>query len=147
MRSWAPVALTDHARRDIVRSCVAKETVGSVTTVHYDGNIIETIYKGYISISMVRQVHQDLERLLARYPGADWLIDTLESTGVAPAPHAERMAVFELFQAKGGRRIATVLKSSVIRMMSATFAFAFGLPMKSFETRSDALVYLRSKDS
>ena len=53
-------------------------------------------------------------------------------------------AIFDAFKKNGGRRMAVVLTGSAFRMMGSTFAFAFRLPMKTFETRDAALVYLRT---
>jgi len=126
---------------------MAKDDPGTVTTKHLEGKIVETIYKGYITVPMVEDVNVSLDRFLLQNPGGNWLIDAVEATGIAPAPHDLRMKVFRTFQHRGGDRIATVVRSSVLKMMSSTFAFAFGLPMKSFETRNEALSYLRASRS
>lgn len=114
---------------------------GSVTTQLIEDNIIETVYAGYISVPMAREVDTALRKLLARSPDASWLIDASDATGVAPVPGESRTAMFELFPS---RRYALVVRSTALRMMAATFAFAFGVPMKTFERRSEALDYLRS---
>jgi hypothetical protein len=120
-----------------------EKTDGTVVTQFLEGNIIETVYSGYISASMSRDVEVDLRKLLRRHPNADWLIDAAGATGVAVAPGESRMAVFNLFK-DSTSRIAVVVSSTAVRMMAATFAFAFGVPMKSFDSRDEALSYLRT---
>lgn len=119
------------------------KTEGTMTTRLREENVIETVYTGYISASMARDVEIELAKLLRAHPDADWLIDASAATGVEVAPGESRMAVFNLFKGRESR-IAVVVGSTAIRMMAATFAFAFGVPMKSFERHSEALEYLRN---
>lgn len=107
-------------------------------------NIIETVYSGHVSASMARDVEIDLAKLLRAHPSADWLIDASAATGVELAPGESRMAVFNLFKGRKSR-IALVVDSAAIRMMAVTFAFAFGVPMKSFERHGEALEFLRNR--
>ena len=118
------------------------KTEGSVTTRLVESDIIETVYSGYISASMAGEVEADLRRLLNRHPEAHWLADASAATGIAVAPGESRTAVFSLFKGRTSR-IAVIMNSTSIRMMVATFAFAFGVPMKPFERRSEAIDYLR----
>lgn len=115
---------------------------GSVVTRLLESDIIETVYTGYIAASMATEVENELRKLLRRHPDAHWLVDASAATGVAVAPGENRLAVFNLFKGRD-TRIAVVMNSTPIRMMVATFAFAFGVPMKPFDRRSDALDYLR----
>ena len=124
-----------------------KDPEGSVRTHHLEGKIIETIYEGYISVPMITQVLSDMTPLLRLYPGADWLINSIGATGIAPAPHNTRMAIFDTFKKEGGGKIAGIVRSAPMRMIAVTLGFAFGLPLKIFETRLDALTYLREGPS
>ncbi len=114
---------------------------GAVTTRLIEANIIETVYDGYITVAMAKEVDMALRALLAESPDAAWLIDASAATGVATVPGESRTAMFNLFRS---RRFALVVRSTPLRMMAATFAFAFGVPMKTFERRSEAIDYLRS---
>lgn len=117
---------------------------GDIKMGHLEGNIIETVYRGHISAHLAGEVLERLDRLLVAHPGADWLIDATAATGISAAPQSSRLAVFDLFQQRGGRQVAAVVRSSALRMMAATFSFAFGLRMKTFEQRDAALIFLRS---
>jgi hypothetical protein len=121
-----------------------EKSAGTVTTRLREENIIETVYTGYVSASMARDVELDLSKLLRAHPNADWLINATGATGVEVAPGESRMAVFNLFKARKSR-IALVVDSAAIRMMAVTFAFAFGVPMKSFDRHGDALEFLRNR--
>lgn len=116
----------------------------SVTTRRLEPKIIETVYAGHISAEMAEQVKGQLVDNLALQPGSHWLIDAGSATGIQPAKEYNRLAVFRAFEENGGGRIAVVVKSGPLRMMSATFSFALGLKMKAFEERGEALEYLRS---
>lgn len=119
------------------------KTRGAVVTRFLEDGIVETVYQGHINAAMAEEVKTDLIRCLQKYSGAHWLIDAAEATGIEPAKEDSRFAVFRAFEQYGGGRIAVVVRNAGLRMMSATFSFAFGLKMKSFESRREALDYLR----
>ena len=116
---------------------------GSVRTRRLEGQIVETIYSGKISAEMADQVRQDLEPLLRRIEGMDWLINTTAATGFAPAPRAATIGVIEMFKKHKGHRIAAVMPSTAVRMVATALVFATGLPLRIFESREKALAYLK----
>lgn len=120
----------------------SEEREGSARTQLVEENIIETVYEGYISAPMANDVEAAVRKLLIRSPSAHWLIDAAAATGIESGPGERRTAMFKLFKDPASR-FAVVLSSTTLRMIAATFAFAFGVPLKTFDRRSDALDYLR----
>lgn len=118
---------------------------GTVTTGLLEGHIVETLYRGHMCSDMGDEVLQSLERLLPRHRGADLLIDVSCASGFTPIPRPVTEAIFDAFKKNAGRRIAVVMTGSAFRMMGTTFAFAFRLPMKMFDTRDAALAHLRTE--
>jgi len=118
---------------------------GTVSTRLLEGRIIETLYRGHMRVDMGDEVLKSLERLLPRHRGADWLIDVSDASGFTPLPRPVTEAIFDAFNKNAGRRIAVVMTGSAFRMMGTTFAFAFRLPMKMFDTRDAALAHLRAE--
>lgn len=128
----------------MIKSAVAREDPGSVVTRRLEGKIVETVYRGRITAEMAMQVRRDIEPWLLEIKGLEWLIDTSGATSLSPAPREATSGVVDLFRRMGGHRIAAVMPSAPIRMVASALAFATGLPLKIFETRAQALEYLRS---
>lgn len=117
---------------------------GTVTTKRLEGRIIETVYIGKMSPQMLDEVHDDLARFLQDIKKMDWLIDASRATSMVRSPRDTTSRVVDMFRVQGGNRIAAVVPSGPLRMMASAMSFAFGLPVRTFATRAEALAYLRT---
>jgi hypothetical protein len=105
---------------------------------------LETRYKGYCSGPLVEAVLELTPTLLEEMPGASWLLDLVEVTGFDSAAREAGSKILKTFKARGGRKFAAIIPGAMLRMLISSVAFAAGLPVKVFETRTEGLKCLRS---
>jgi hypothetical protein len=118
-----------------------------VTTRHLEGAIVETVYRGHCGVRLVESVARDAPAILASVPGTCWLLDMRASNGVDAVCSQFGVEIFRAFRARQGRAFAVVLRSGPLRMMVTAAAFASGLPLRVFERRQEALVFLRAESA
>lgn len=116
---------------------------GGTITRHLEGSIVETSYHGKIVFDGA--LYKQLETMLWRYPGMDWLVDASGATGIDPSRRDNAGNVIDLFRNCGGGAIACVIPSSAIRMIASAIAFGFDLKLAIFSTRAEALAHLRAR--
>ena len=126
-----------HTTSDVLR---AAESGGTVTR-HFEGSIVETTYHGKIVFDGA--LYEQLETMLWRYPGMDWLVDASGATGIDSSRRDNAGNVIDLFRNCGGGSIACVIPSGTIRMIASAIAFDFDLKLSIFSTRAEALAHLR----
>lgn len=112
---------------------------GSVETRHVHGSIVETRYRGFCGEQHVQSVLDAMPRVMDAAPGTLWLVDLTELTDWDTHSRGPGHAIFQLFRARGGKRMAMVIKSPVLRMLVRTVAFAAALPISVFDTNAEAL--------
>jgi hypothetical protein len=115
---------------------------GEVTTRLLEGRILETRYTGYCSTALVASVCELTPQALREVPGACWLLDMEQLTGVDPGVRTPGRAILEAFRDCGGQRFA-VLTNARARYLFSAVAYAVGLPVRFFAAREEALAWLR----
>ena len=117
---------------------------GEVTTRPLEGSIVETKYVGECGAETVAKVLAYTPEVLEQIPGTRWLLEMSEVTSAHVDARKPGGEILRLFRERGGERFAIVVPVPAIRMLITTVAFATGLPIRSFDTREQALAYLRS---
>lgn len=119
---------------------------GTVTTRHIEGSIVESCYTGYCSQAAVASVLALTPNVLEQVPSTRWLLDMGSVSAFDAGCRIPGGEILKMFRERGGDRFAVVVKSGALRMTLAAVAFAARLPIKLFDNRMEALVYLRARD-
>lgn len=122
----------------------SKTKLGWTETKQLDAKTVETVYFGKILPEMIDEVIRDLEVVLKRMNGGDWLVDFSKVEGFRAAGSGSTSTFFAMFRTSGGKRIAAIVGSSPLRMIGSALAFASGHDIKLFSTREEALKYLHT---
>jgi hypothetical protein len=107
-------------------------------------DVFETTFEGYLT-----------PHLLARSDRAYWdlaghnaipyaILDGTGVTGSDPAIAERAGPAMRFFVERGGREYLMVTSSGILRMIGSALAATHRVTARFFETRADALAYLRS---
>lgn len=118
---------------------------GTVMTRHIEGSIVESCYTGYCSQAAVASVLALAPEVLEKVPSTRWLLDLGGVTAFDAGCRIPGSAILQMFRERGGDRFAVVVRSGALRMTLAAVAFAARLPIKLFDNRMEALVWLRAR--
>lgn len=116
---------------------------GSVSTQRLDDKITEIVYRGRMTARLIDEAHAQIEPRLRNSPSMGILVNTDAVTSFDPMLPVSTRSTVDHYRRYTGLRIAAVIPSAALRMTVQAIAFASGLPLRLFETRRDAVAYLR----
>ncbi len=128
------------------RTTKTTDPVGEVTTLHLEGSIVETTYRGVATRQLVQSVLDITPELLDQVPRASWLLDLTQVKSTDSHARIPGAELLKIFRDRGGREFALAVESSGLRMLLSAVGFATGMPIKMFATRDEALAYLRARE-
>lgn len=116
---------------------------GAVDVRAVSPTIIESVYTGHCSKSLVQSVLDVTDRLLASVPELRLLLDMSRVTHVDIDTRAPGMAIFGKLIPRG-KAFALVVGDVPARMIITAIAFGMGIPLRVFDDRAAALRYLQT---
>jgi hypothetical protein len=129
------------------KSSTIKSPWGQVITRHLEGTVMESTYLGHYGAELARSVLEIMPELMRGISHPTYLLDMSGVTGSDAGASLPAAGTVEMFCKQGGDRFVVVVASGSLRMMLISTAFAVGLPMKIFQSRDEALAFLRAPRS
>ena len=105
--------------------------------------LLEVTLHGVVTAGNAERLMVQITALTAHTRLDSVLVDLSEVEGYTSQVGSPAERLFTLVREQGARKVVFVARSTAARMMTASVAFAAQLPMKMYETRAEALAYLR----